>query len=161
MSVQNSYVKNIQMAVAGLIAFVGSPDDIVSRISEGIVGFGLAVGRGTNQEEQVVAGIGNNFLGFAARDTAIENAAIGGETQQYPDKKAVAILRFGYIWVKLAAAQVPVVDGAVFFEDATGEVYVTTAAGRSQVDNAYFQTGPINGLALVRIMTPTTTTGGI
>ena len=158
---QTSYSKDTRMALAGLLAYVGNPSDIVSRIAEGVIGFGLAVGRGSGAKDQAVLGLGGGFIGISVRDTAIENDPIGAELQQYPDKKNMAVLREGYIWGKLAAAQTPTVDGAVYFNDTTGEFVTADAAGVSLIDNATFDSNAINGLAIIRLKAPTSTTAGV
>lgn len=159
MSAQTAYTKVIAQAIAGLLAYVGSPADVVSRIAEGVVGFGVAVGRGTDTDDQVVVGLGAGFLGIAVRDTAIENSPVGGEIVSYPDEKNVAIMRQGYIWGKLAAAMTPAIGGDVWFNDTTGEFGTTVTAGFSKIDGATYESVATGGLAIIRIGVSGTTAG--
>lgn len=101
MSVQISYTRNAPVAYAGLVAD-DNPNERISKIAEGEIGFGLAVQRGTNDGQAKVGGgaAGVGFLGIACR-VLNQEGALADASLKYNDEDMVAILKTGWIYLKI------------------------------------------------------------
>ena len=96
MPAQTSYSQNLRAALAGLLYEGDTARDVVSRKVETAagIGFGLAVSRGT-AEDQITLG-GTSFLGISVRSLDVEGNTDG--EVQYDEKSTAPVLRQGYIW---------------------------------------------------------------
>lgn len=158
MSAQTSYSLKQSVALAGMI-YALAPKDVVSRSVETAagVGFGVAVSRGTDKENQVVIG-GSDFLGFTVRDLSKEGVANSGDIK-WNQNETAAIMRNGYIWINCPTGCNP--GDAVKYNTTTGVIDAGTAgAGEIQLDGAQWEsTASAGALAVVRIETSATTAG--
>lgn len=158
MSAQTSYDINQGKAYAGLI-YALHPHQIDSRAVETVagIGFGVAVGRGTDLEKQCVLGTAA-YLGITVRslDREADDAAGAIEYSQY---ETAAIMREGYVWVALPAGGNP--GDAIKYTTATGVLDVGTAGvGETQLDGATLETVTAAGeLGVVRLESTATTVG--
>ena len=101
MSVQTSYEFKPRPAIEGNIDN-NSLLELVSKSAENEIGFGRAVVRGTDLDNQVKlpAGATPNFFGIAVRILGLQNPNSGsGERVSYLDKESVAVGTSGYFWV--------------------------------------------------------------
>ena len=158
MTAQTSYSRLQPVAYAGLI-FAQDPHDIISRDAEGVIAFGLAVGRGTNADEQCVpGGVAGIYLGISIRSLerqgALNTAAI-----TYNDKETVGIIREGYVWAVCPASCAP--GANVKYTVASGVIDAGTAgAGETQIDNATWESTTAAGeLGVIRLADVQATVG--
>lgn len=158
MSAQTSYSINQPVAYAGLI-YAQAPSDIISRSVETAagIGFGVAVSRGTDKDNQAVIG-GTDFLGITVRSLDREADDAAGAIE-YAEKETAGILRNGYIWAVCPTGCVP--GDSVNYVNATGVLDSGTAvAGETQLDGAQWDTtAAAGGLAVIRLETLATTAG--
>ncbi len=150
MSAQTSYSINKPVAYPGLI-YAQAPHEIASRSVETAagIGFGLAVSRGTDTENQVVIG-GASLLGITVRSLDREGAANNGGIS-YLEKETAGILRSGSIWATCPTGCVP---GDVVNYNTTTGVLDSGAAGTGEalVPNAVWDSvGAAGDLAVIRI----------
>lgn len=157
MSAQTSYSINQGVALAGLI-FALHPSEIDSFIVETAagIGFGVAVGRGTDDRQCVIGTA--NFLGISVRSLEREGVANTGAIE-YSETEAAGVLRKGYIWAVCPTGCSP--GDSVLYTTATGVLDSgTAAAGETQVDGATWEsTAAAGGLAIIRLETTSTTAG--
>lgn len=158
MSAQTSYSLKQAVAYAGTI-YAQAQKDIVSRSVETAagIGFGVAVSRGTDKEQQIVIG-GTDFLGITIRDLSKEGAANTGDIK-WNQKETAGVMRNGYIWAVCPTGCNP--GDAVKYVNATGVLDAGAAgAGETQLDGAQWEsTASAGALAVIRIETSATTAG--
>lgn len=158
MSAQTSYSLRQPKAYAGLI-YAQAPHDIVSRKVETAagIGFGVAVSRGTDKENQIVVG-GTDFLGITIRSLDKEGAANTGAIL-WNQKESAGVVRNGYIWAVCPAGCTA--GAAVKYVNATGVLNAGAAgAGETNLVGAKWETTAAAGeLAVIRIETSATTAG--
>ncbi len=101
MSVQTTYDRYAPTAYVGLIAD-NNPSERISKITEGTVGFGLAVQRGTNPDQAKIGGGsgGSGYLGISVR-VLNQEGALADAALQYNDEDMMAIMRSGWIYLKI------------------------------------------------------------
>lgn len=157
MSAQTSYTINQTKAYAGLIS-TQAPHDIVSRNIEGVagIGFGVAVSRGTDKENQASIG-GTDFLGITVRSLDKEGAANTGAIQ-WNEKEAAPILRSGYLWAVCPSGCNPGDD--VIYTTLTGVLDSgTVSSGETQLEGGQWDTVASAGeLAVIRLESALTNT---
>jgi hypothetical protein len=159
MSAQTSYAINQPVAYAGLIYDANSGRDVVSRDAEGVVPFGVAVGRGTDADRQCAAGgAATAYLGVSVRSLEREGAANTGAVQ-YEDTETVGIMRTGYVWAVCPTGCVP--GDAVIYTVATGVLDTGVAGvGAAEIDGAAWQTTTAAGdLGVIRLGSGSATAG--
>lgn len=135
MSVQITYTRNAPVAYAGLVAD-NNPSERVSGLSEGEIGYGLAVQRGTNPGQVKIGGgaAGAGYLGIATR-VLNQEGALADASLKYNDEDAVAILKTG--WVYLNVTTTGVVGAALNANDTTGVIKAgAPAAGETALSGA-------------------------
>jgi len=150
MSAQTSY------AIAQALGYPGqiydlSPFNVVSRSVEGAagIGFGVAVSRGTDKDNQVVIG-GSDYLGVTVRslDREADNAAGAIE---YAENESAGIMRDGYIWAICPTGCIP--GAAVLFNNTTGILDAGTAGGgETQLNGSSWESTSAAGeLGVIRL----------
>jgi hypothetical protein len=156
MPAQTSYSINQRVALAGLIYALGD-SDIVSRSveTEAGIGFGVAVGRGTDKADQIVLGT-SSFVGITVRSLDREGTS---DAILYKETETAGVMRNGYVWVTCPAGCNP--GDAVKYTTATGVLDAGAAgAGEIQLDGAKWETAAAAGeLAVIRIETSAVTVG--
>ena len=98
----------------------------VSKVAEGIVGFGRALVAGTDPTSQVKipSAVGQVFRGISRNTYALErDSALNAE---YTDKSTVNVLRDGEIWVTVKDDVV--IDTAVYYYITVGHWFSMCAA---------------------------------
>lgn len=159
MVAQISYSINQPIAVHGQLYSL-SPNDIVSRLAEGVagIGVGVAVSRGTDVDRQMVLGGATNYLGITVRSLDRENDVNTGDVI-FLETAAASVLRKGYIYLICPAG---CAAGALaFYDDTTGIVNAGTAgAGETQITNAYWDTTAAAGEIAVLVLETTANTAG-
>lgn len=146
MSAQTSYEINLEVALAGNI-YALSPRNIVSFAAETTtaIEFGTVVSRGTDADNQAVAG-GAVPLGIVVRELAQEGAANTGAIN-VTNTETLAIMREGYIWAICPAGCVP--NDQVTYDAATG---VVDAGGVTDLTGArWYTTAAAGELAVISI----------
>jgi hypothetical protein len=143
---QSTYPRFMAPAFEGMIA-EGTPCTKLTKIAEGgDVPFGIAVVRGTADEQAMIptAG-GQDFVGLTVRDSAVEGA--GPNTAHFADQKPMAVLIEGAIWA-LCLNGALAGDG-VSFDSTSGGLGVVVG---DLVQNATWETTTAAGeLGLVRL----------
>lgn len=127
MSVQTTYTRNSAIAYAGLIAD-NNPSERVSGIAEAAIGFGLAVQKGTSDDQVKIGGgaSGAGYAGISVRHLN-EEGALADAAIQYDDKDMVDIFKFGWIYLNVTTTGV---KGAVInANDTTGVIKAGAAGG--------------------------------
>lgn len=149
MSAQTSYAINQPVAYAGLI-YDQNPREIVSKLAESVIAFGIAVGRGTDADRQVTAGLGAAYQGISVRALDREGAINTGAID-YKVGEAVAVMRTGYIWAVCPAGCVP--GDVVKFTNATGVIDAgAPGAGETAISGATWETTTSAGqIGLIRL----------
>lgn len=152
-AVQTTYAETLKPGKAGMVANMTDwdADTLIVETDAGI-GFGLAVGQGTDPKQAVIgAASAAAFRGISVRDVTLEST----DEDKYADGKNMAVLTRGDIWVVTGG---DVTAGAdVTFAAATG-VLSSAAAGGSQftIAGARWMTTAASGeLAIVRLRGPT------
>lgn len=138
MTVQTAY-GFIAPAVAGQIVDMYF-NEIVSKLVETAAGleFGVAVGRGTGDNQVVLAGT----YGISVRELTREMDKRGaGAVTKYVLGNAAAIMRKGHVWVKLdAGSTLGVSPGdAVHYMPVTGVLVDSTTATSVAIPGATFE----------------------
>jgi len=119
MSAQTTYTKLHNAAYAGLIADL-EPKEVVSKHAEGgDIGFGLAVSRGT-ADDQATKG-GSAVLGVTVRSLDREGAVTTGAVD-YDQYSTMAVMRAGYCWVNVQDTGSP--GAALNYNTTTGLIGV-------------------------------------
>lgn len=124
---QTSYNQNMPAALPGLVAYGFGPNEIISKVAEGEIGFGLVVVRGTNDEQVKLNGTVQ--FGVTVRDLQRENNDSGDTV--YQDEDVCAVMKSGWIWATIADAGSP--GDALNFVNLTGAIGVG-AAGAGETD---------------------------
>jgi len=159
MSAQLSYNINQRKAYAGLI-YALAPHNIVSRSVEPAagIGFGVAVTRGTDADNQITFGGSASFIGITIRSLENEGMANTGAIN-WSENQTAGVMRNGYIWAVCPTGCVP--GDAVNYVDGTGVLDSGAAvAGETQLDGATWETTAAAGeLAVVRLESTAVTAG--
>lgn len=124
-----------------------NPSEITSGCAEGDIPFGVAVSRGTNEQQVVAGGADADIIGIMLRDLGKSTLTIGDSATQVDDTEMGSVLRSGYINVKIttgsatdgAQARVDVTTGEIIgdSEPVAGDVVLLT--------DGYFEKGSANG----------------
>ncbi|MDY8108265.1 hypothetical protein U0C82_03760 [Fulvimarina sp. 2208YS6-2-32] len=148
MALQTTYLDDMPVAYAGMVANTELADIISRTVEDAALPFGKAVTQGTGDKSVHPTTTGDaSTLGVSVLSNATENSTVNG----YPQGDTAAILIKGVIWVTA--------DGAVAAGDdvtvtvATG-AYGTKAAGAGvlAVPNARWETSAADGaLAQLRL----------
>lgn len=149
MSAQTSYEINQPVAYAGQV-YANHAHEIISLLAEGVIAFGVAVGRGTDAARQAVAGLGTGYQGVAIRSLEREGAINTGDIT-YKDKEAVGVMKTGWIWAVCPAGCTP--GQAVKFTDASGVLdQGAPGAGETAISGATWETTTAAGqIGLIRL----------
>lgn len=144
-TVQSAYTENIPAGLPGMLAF-NQPAMVDTRICETAagIGFGLAVGQGTDDKGAVLGGALADFVGITVRDVTLPV----GQTDKYAQYNNMAVLSEGDIWVTVGA---DVDAGDVVHYDATTGVLTNTGGSGPIVGARYMTSAASGGLARVRL----------
>jgi hypothetical protein len=125
MVAQTSYNINTDARFHGSLADIRD-NEAVTRIAEAsAIGFGLAVSRGTLDNQAKLNGTG--FLGITIRSLAREALAVGDPTLQYDQYDAMSILKDGAINLTIPSGGNA--GDPLFFTQATGVIDAGVAGG--------------------------------
>jgi hypothetical protein len=148
MSAQTTYTTNTGSAYAGQLADL-EPKEVVSRLAEsGDIGFGLAVSRGTADDQATLGG--SAFLGVTLRSLDREGTVLTGAVD-YDQYSAMAVLRSGYCWVTVADTGSP--GAKLNYNTTTGAIGVgAPGAGEAEFPGTLETTVASGGtLGLIRV----------
>jgi hypothetical protein len=149
MSAQTTYVRNMPVAYAGLIADL-EPAEIISKVAEGsAIGFGKTVSRGTSDDQATLGGTA--LIGITVRSLDREGAASTGAID-YDDESTMAVVRKGYIWAVITETGVP--GNQLNSVNATGAIGVGAAvAGETDMVGATLESTVVSAgdLGIVRV----------
>lgn len=131
--VQNTYAERIAKGSIGSAANETNWD-ADTRIVETVagIGFGLAVGQGTNDKGAVIGGTLANFVGVSMRDITLVNAT----PDTYARYQNMAVMTEGDIWVAPTVAVSP--TDPVHYDAATGKF--ATSGGSGPIAGARWMT---------------------
>lgn len=159
MSAQTAYTIKQAVAYAGLV-YAQHPHEIDSRSVETVagIGFGVAVARGTDLDDQIDLAGSADFFGITIRSLDREGAANTGAIE-YAETETAGVLRKGYIWATCPAGCNP--GDAVKYTDGTGVLDAGAAGvGETALDGATWETTAAAGeLAVIRLETTGSTAG--
>ena len=131
MSIQTTYT-GMEAGFAGQIANI-IPYVTVSKVSEGGYGFGLAVVRGTaDNQAKLPSATGQDFQGVSVY--TLGAYAQSDDVSAYGDEEVSTVLKKGFIWVITEEAVVPGDD--VFFRHTAGAGGTVIGSFRSSADTA-------------------------
>lgn len=127
MSVQTTYTRNSPVAYAGLLAD-NNPSDRVSGIAEGDIGYGLAVQKGTS-DEQVAIGGGAAGVGYGGISIRVLNneGALADASLKYKDEDMVGVMKSGYIYLNVTTTGAK--NAVLNANDTTGVIKAGAAGG--------------------------------
>ena len=150
MSAQTSYSSSMDKCYHGQIGDIG-PSDIVSKcVQTAAIGFGIAVSRGT-LDNQITKGGDNTFFGVTVRSLDREGTANTGAIT-YAVGETAAVMRKGYIWLTLTTNAA--VGSDLHYTDTTGVIDAGTASTSETIlAGATLETAVTSSqkLALVRL----------
>lgn len=116
--VQTTYDAGIAVALPGLVADNNPERTISKKVETAAIPFGLAVSRGT-ADDQVVLGGDDNYVGIAKRVHDQENP-VGSESSEYAVGDTIAVVQEGSIFLNVTTNGI---DGAALkYIDATGVI---------------------------------------
>lgn len=134
------------------------PNTIISKIAEGVVGFGRALVAGTDATSQVKipSAAGQVFRGVSVGTWAMErNSLLNAE---YIDKSTVSVLRKGEIWVTVKGDVV--IDTQVYYyiSGANAGLFTSAVTNTAQLlPGAVFTSSALDGeLATIELILPLT-----
>lgn len=149
MTVQTTY-GFIAPAVAGQIVDMYF-NEIVSKLVETAtgLGFGIAVGRGTGDNQCVVGGA----LGISVRELTREMDQRGAAAvTKYILGNAAAIMRKGHLYVTLGGDDAVDAGDGLGYIAATGVICAASATGATAVSNWYAEsTGVVGDIIEIRL----------
>ena len=160
-SVQTSYDRYTATAYPGLVAD-NNPSERISKIAEGDIDFGLAVQRGTS-DDQAKIGSGASavgFLGVACR-MLNQEGALADASLKYNDEDMVAILKSGWIYLKITNTGAAGLQ--LNMNNTTGVIKAGAAgAGESEIPGGRLEetVSVANTVALCRISSESAAVGG-
>lgn len=142
MTTQTSYLERQPKGFAGQVASMRDYDSYTRtcETSAGI-GFGLAVGRGSNDHGAVIGGTLPLFLGATIRDITL----MGSQSDKYAQYQNMGILKYGEIWVQVTGTPGP---GDPVHYNATTGVFAASG-GTGPVLGARWMETSENGLGRV------------
>ena len=124
--------------------------DILARVVETTdgVGFGIAVSRGTDKEQQIIVG-GSEFLGITVRDESQINSSTN--VANYPQESVASVMQVGYIYITCPSGCTA--GQTVKYNDTTGVIDQGTAStGETQIANATWESTTTAGeVGVIRI----------
>lgn len=145
--VQTVYDEHQPAAVAGMVANMRSWDAITRLCeTEDGIGFGLAVGRGANDNGCVLAGAIDKFLGVSKRDVTLVHSS-AANVDKYVETENVGIHTTGEIWVQVTGTPGP--DDPVHFNATTG--VFAASGGTGPVLGARWMETSANGLGRLHL----------
>lgn len=147
--VQATYRENMDAAVAGMIATMVNWDATTHVLEDASpIGFGLAVGEGTNDGQCSLGGTLGTFLGVTIRDITQVPGASRTNPDTYIQYDNVGVLRMGEIWVQTTGTA-PVRGDPVHYDATTG--VFQTSGGSGPILGAAWTRAGANDLALLRL----------
>jgi hypothetical protein len=142
MTVQASYLERQPKAFAGQIASMRSYDSITRTCETAAgIGFGLAVGRGTNDRGAVLGGALGLFRGVTIRDITL----MGSQSDKYTQYQDMGVFTEGEIWVQVTGTPGP--GDPVHYNASTGAF--AASGGSGPVVGARWMALSENGLGLL------------
>lgn len=149
---QTAYATKQENAILGLLADLGVKDVISRKLITSALGFGVAVARVDEQNEQCapVAAGSDKILGIAIRSDSYDNASLAGSTTLAVGSM-VSVLRRGRIWCTCVGGCDE--DDQVFVVHAGGGLAGADDAGnRSALVGAVWRSDAADGaLAILEI----------
>ena len=149
---QNTYLNELAVAVAGMIANQEDGAVISSRqVAGAAIPFGRAVKRGaTAGSIQSVSAQADVFLGVAVVDHSAKGTPANNPNAEYAVAEDAAVLLKGLVWVVADAAIA--VGAAAYFSQSTNR-YTSTVGTNCPIANGRFETAAANAgdLVLLRL----------
>jgi len=145
---QTSYAQYMGKAYAGMLADVQFKNNVVSKSLESLLAApGLAVGRGTDTENQVVVG-GTSPIGVVVRSLDTENNV--SNELEYVAKETVGVVTTGCVWVDLITTGAA--GDPIYSVDADGTIGAGVAStGQTQLVGMLQSVAAAPGLAIIEL----------
>lgn len=124
-----------------------NPAELTSGCAEGAVPFGVAVSRGTNEQQILAGGADADIIGISLRDLGKSSLTIGVSATQIEDTQMGTVLRSGYINVKIETGTATAGNQAKY-DTVTGVIVgddEPVAGNIALLSNAFFEKGAGNG----------------
>ena len=141
--VQAAYGDRLEPAVAGMIANMTTDNRSTRNCESAAIGFGLAVGQGTEDRGCVLGGTLATFVGVSIRDITL----IHETADQYEEGDNVGVFTQGEIWVQTTVATSP--TDVVHYDATTGEFAISGGSG--PIVGARWMVSRAAGLGLLRL----------
>lgn len=139
---QNDYPLELTRSVPGVVEDI-NPSVLKARtVESAAVPFGRAVRAGSTNK-QLQLGATGRILGISVMNVAREAATVGADKVEYAANTDATYVVMGRINVE--AKEDFTEGGAVYANDTTGEIYATTAAGRTVMPGWEFDTTGLAG----------------
>lgn len=135
---QGTYDNQFAVGYAGMQADTALSDVASRTVENAVVGFGLAVGRGTADGSCRLGGTG--FEGITIADKSVESD--DSSVDEYAVGEQAGVMRKGSVWVEVGANVTPA--STVYFVPATG-VITSAASGNTAIPGAKFETTATSG----------------
>lgn len=138
--IQTTYRKYASAAQVGMPGSTISFDSDTGIAQDGAMGFGLAVSKGTDNDQAVVLGQpsgSGSFVGITMADNTLPNLS-ATQTDKYQEGENVGVLVRGDIWV--APATNVTAGDDVYFNAATGALGGSSISNSVQITNAKWMT---------------------
>lgn len=145
---QTSYEQYMGKAYPGLVADARYAKNVESKsVETGPIAPGIAVGRGTDAEREVVAG-GTAPIGVVVRSLDVENNA--SNDLEYDATETVGVMTVGAVWVDLVTTGSA--GDPIYSVDADGTIGAGTAgAGQTQLVGTLETDVAVAGLAVIKL----------
>jgi hypothetical protein len=134
-------------AYAGQVRDLGMAD-IVSKLTDAAIGFGLAVVRGDHDNSIALpAAEETAFVGITVRMTAWDNTS--SDTAQYPVGKEASVIRTGRVWA--VATDGCAAGESVYVTPVTGALASSYEVGEQLVGATWETTAAAGELAVIQL----------
>lgn len=143
MAIQTAYSATLVKGYHGQVADMRLTDILTRECEDATLGFGLAVIKGTG-DEQVKVGAAGTFVGLTVRDPSLPPSAANQD--KYLDGDAVAVMQKGAMWITAPAT---ITAGEAVYRTAAGAL-TNVSTSNTLIAGAIFETGGASG-ALVRV----------
>lgn len=145
-AVQTTYTTTMRPAIAGMKGDM-RPEDIVTRIAETTIGFGVAAFQGTGDRQVRTANGTAPFVGVTLMDQGVVQLTPPVTPDQYTATDDVQVMKKGSVWVLASAA---VTAGAAAYVIPASGLFTNVTTANTLVGT--FMTSAANGaLVLVSI----------
>ena len=144
-AVQTTYADKQATAYNGMVADTRLTDILSREVEDATLGFGLAVIKGT-AEDQVKVGAAGTYIGITVKDVTLAPPANAANVDQYIAGQTCAVITRGAVWV---VAPATITAGQPAYYTSAG-VVTNVSSGNTAISGATFETGGASG-DLVRV----------